>query len=173
MCVADAFVRAIRVRVSVWMRRFSQIFHTRSCSADFQVCCIPGFQTRNAASLRRAADLEIGDTAGWETCATPNAFRNFPVRIPKGFHPKAQGCDEGATLGKSASDHQPQRGCGLFPFINHPEFPKEISATPVLPASAKLAMPFSVCSTASHTRREFPGRPSCRPSRHIFRPGLG
>jgi hypothetical protein len=43
---------------------------------DFQVCCIAGFQTREPPAIftrsvfERAADLEIGDTAGWETCAT-------------------------------------------------------------------------------------------------------
>jgi len=42
-------------------------------SADFQVCCIAGFQTRWSHDFARAADLEIGDTAGLETCATrPN-----------------------------------------------------------------------------------------------------
>ena len=37
-------------------------------SADFQVCCVAGFQTRQAQ--QRPADWEIGDTAGLETCAT-------------------------------------------------------------------------------------------------------
>jgi hypothetical protein len=37
-------------------------------SADFQVCWLVGFQTRYA--FARLADLEIGDTAGLETCAT-------------------------------------------------------------------------------------------------------
>jgi len=46
-------------------------------SADFQVCSIAGFQTRAVfvgparLNLRRPADLEVGDTAGLETCATP------------------------------------------------------------------------------------------------------
>ncbi|PYJ86535.1 MAG: hypothetical protein DME22_04955 [Verrucomicrobia bacterium] len=39
-------------------------------SADFQVCCIAGFQTRAPLEFARPADLEIGDTAGLETCAT-------------------------------------------------------------------------------------------------------
>jgi hypothetical protein len=39
-------------------------------SADFQVCCVVGFQTRVPFDLARGADLEIGDTAGLETCAT-------------------------------------------------------------------------------------------------------
>src|SRR5712671_118628 len=30
-----------------------------------------------------------------------NAFRRFLPRIPKGFQPKAQGCEERATLGES------------------------------------------------------------------------
>jgi len=41
-------------------------------SADFQVCCIGGFQTRRPQAVARPADLEIGDTAGLETCATRN-----------------------------------------------------------------------------------------------------
>ena len=32
-------------------------------------------------------------------------------RIPKGFRPKAQGCDAGATLGNVGLKSQPQRGC--------------------------------------------------------------
>ena len=35
------------------------------CSADFQVCCIAGFQTRRPQDDTRAADLEIGETAGF------------------------------------------------------------------------------------------------------------
>jgi len=48
------------------------------CGADFQVCCIAGFQTRVPSAspmgsiFSRPADLEIGDTAGLETCATPD-----------------------------------------------------------------------------------------------------
>jgi hypothetical protein len=37
-------------------------------SADFQVCRAAGFQTR--WPYRRGADLEVGGTAGLETCAT-------------------------------------------------------------------------------------------------------
>jgi hypothetical protein len=43
------------------------------CSADFQVCCIAGFQTRAAFALDDHADLEIGDTTGLETCATADS----------------------------------------------------------------------------------------------------
>jgi hypothetical protein len=39
-------------------------------SADFQVCRIAGFQTGGSHDIERPADLEIGDTAGLETCAT-------------------------------------------------------------------------------------------------------
>ena len=38
--------------------------------ADFQVCRIAGFQTRWPQGSH--ADLEVGDTAGLETCATQN-----------------------------------------------------------------------------------------------------
>jgi hypothetical protein len=39
-------------------------------SADFQVCCVADFQIRSRSVFPRAADLEVGDTAGLETCAT-------------------------------------------------------------------------------------------------------
>jgi hypothetical protein len=39
-------------------------------SADFQVCCVADFQIRRPSKLHRPADLEVGDTAGLETCAT-------------------------------------------------------------------------------------------------------
>jgi prepilin-type N-terminal cleavage/methylation domain-containing protein len=43
------------------------------------LCCVAGFQTRQSSASRCPADLEIGDTAGLETCATlrlpPSAFR--------------------------------------------------------------------------------------------------
>src|SRR2546422_11582953 len=42
-------------------------------SADFQVCCIAGFQTRSPRDHTRPADLEIGDTAGLETCTTAHS----------------------------------------------------------------------------------------------------
>jgi hypothetical protein len=54
--------------------------HERSKrSADFQICCIAGFPARRSCELGTSADLEIGDTAGWETCATsPSIFRRLP-----------------------------------------------------------------------------------------------
>ena len=42
----------------------------RQRSADFQVCCVAGFQTCGQRDNPRLADLEIGVTAGLETCAT-------------------------------------------------------------------------------------------------------
>ena len=42
-------------------------------SADFQVCRIAGFQTRKPSAGR--ADLEVGDTAGLEACATPSSSK--------------------------------------------------------------------------------------------------
>jgi hypothetical protein len=35
-----------------------------------QVGCVASFQIRRARNIARSADLEIGDTAGLETCAT-------------------------------------------------------------------------------------------------------
>jgi len=37
---------------------------------DAQVGCRPGFQTCKSRDFPRPADLEIGETAGLETCAT-------------------------------------------------------------------------------------------------------
>jgi hypothetical protein len=39
-------------------------------SAGFQTCCIADFQIRQLLDGQRPADLEIGDTADWEVCAT-------------------------------------------------------------------------------------------------------
>jgi hypothetical protein len=49
-------------------------------SADFQVCCIAGFQTCEWLAVVRLADLEIGDTAGLETCATVRGLNAFLKR---------------------------------------------------------------------------------------------
>jgi hypothetical protein len=49
-------------------------------SADFQVCCVADFQIRGPSELYRAADLEVGDTAGLETCATTLARFMVPMR---------------------------------------------------------------------------------------------
>ncbi|HEY9173096.1 MAG TPA: hypothetical protein VI136_12485 [Verrucomicrobiae bacterium] len=53
--------------------QISQAMRRANCSADFRVCCIAGFQTCVLPEQPRAADLEIGDTAGWETGATAAA----------------------------------------------------------------------------------------------------
>ena len=42
----------------------------RDRSAGFQTCRIAGFQTRRRNPIPRPADLEVGDKAGSETCAT-------------------------------------------------------------------------------------------------------
>ncbi len=42
------------------------------------------------------------------------------TRIPRGFRPKAQGCDERATLGHMFKhSSQPQRGCGPAAWKGH------------------------------------------------------
>ena len=52
-------------------------------SADFQVCCIAGYQTGRPHDIARTADLEIGDTAGLETGATrdPSRFNQPPGNV--------------------------------------------------------------------------------------------
>ena len=64
------------------------------CGADFQICSVAGFLTRDAHDFGRLADLEIGDSAGLETCATrrwqvcrrshPVPLRHAPRRQPIG-----------------------------------------------------------------------------------------
>ena len=54
----------------LWICFLLQLRRNQS-SADFQVCCVADFQIRGPSELDRVADLEVGDTAGLETCATP------------------------------------------------------------------------------------------------------
>jgi len=49
-------------------------------SASFPTCRIAGVQTRKPRDVRQPADLEVGDTAGLETCATSE--RSAPRRSP-------------------------------------------------------------------------------------------
>jgi hypothetical protein len=59
------------------LRRVSEGSSTRCYrSADFPVCCIAGFQTCRPFESRDPADLEVGDTAGLETCATDRRNRS-------------------------------------------------------------------------------------------------
>ena len=74
----------------------------RSTNPDFPVSVLPFHEALSAEQICPGYSLTPG----------LNAFRKFPVRIPKGFRPRAQGCDEGATLGKSANNRQPLRGNG-------------------------------------------------------------
>jgi hypothetical protein len=90
-------------------------------SADFEVGCLAGFKTRvpfagsTRSKLRHPADLEIGDTAGSETCATAvsadcmaptskSAVSRVSQSILKGLCHSAQGWpDSGrAYLGSAA-----------------------------------------------------------------------
>jgi len=49
---------------------------------DLQVCCVAGFQARGDGEISRFADLEIGGTAGSETCATGMADSTENVEKP-------------------------------------------------------------------------------------------
>ena len=101
------------------------------CSADFSGCCIAGFQTRwrfghpqrlgffaRARNPVAAADLEIGDTAGLETCATGGAVRGCarravaqPSFLQPSYHLISTRLQRGVWIGESA---QPlQRFSGL------------------------------------------------------------
>src|ERR1022692_3030212 len=83
-------------------------------SADFQVCCIAGFQTRMPSvnpmpqASARPADLEIGDTAGLETCATTCAVAPASWTAPalRRFSRAGQKAAEGCRSPKpSGSSH--------------------------------------------------------------------
>jgi len=63
-------------------------------SADFEVCYIASSRTRSMCVC--PADLEVGDTAGWETCATRKRrdrgssalniwMRDHAREVPSGF----------------------------------------------------------------------------------------
>jgi len=62
-------------RSSIAARKWEHPCTAASRSANFQVGCVADFQIRepgecDGAGVLLAADLEIGDTAGLETCAT-------------------------------------------------------------------------------------------------------
>src|SRR6266545_2817194 len=70
---------AVSSEIVSWLSMVASTCRVRR-SADFQVCCIAGFQTRRLHDVERHADLEIGDTAGLETCATPaDALGSWPT----------------------------------------------------------------------------------------------
>ena len=49
-----------------------------NCSADLRVCCAADFQIR---SILLRGRLEVGDTAGWETCATERDLKRKGAEI--------------------------------------------------------------------------------------------
>ena len=61
--------------------------------AGFQTCCVAGFQTRWPDPLTCAADLEVGDTADLEVCATLNRYSAQPRA--ESFHRVAIGKTNG------------------------------------------------------------------------------
>jgi hypothetical protein len=80
------FFRVVRIAVYEGFLRRREFYAAQAQrSADFPVCRVAGFLTRERLKPRQTqprrhpADLEIGDTAGWETCATLVAF--LPRRI--------------------------------------------------------------------------------------------
>jgi len=68
-------------------RRHAKHLWCASCrchrSVDFKVCCVAGFQTRGPCDIPSPADLEIGDTAGLETCATSGRVRQMGGSAPR------------------------------------------------------------------------------------------
>ena len=69
-------------------RRLGASWH-RHRSADFQVCCIAGFQTRKLRDSQSFADLEVGDIAGLKICAASRrgwsnggSVKSRPRRLP-------------------------------------------------------------------------------------------
>ena len=73
------------------VRFFDVLRDTRTClawrprrSADFQICCIAGFQPADASRpakprhWRRLCRLEIGDTAGWKPALRQRVLKDTP-----------------------------------------------------------------------------------------------
>ena len=83
------------------------------CAADFQVCRLASRSTGQTcwlhrklphSTLGRPANLEIGDTAGWETCATARAPGHWqpPFRLPR-----PQGTGNTFTVSRSVGELSP------------------------------------------------------------------
>ena len=79
---------------------------------------------KNAKGAKSSGEFFLCDLGVklFQQAASLNAFRKFGTkeqrnrmarasRIPKGFRPPAQGCEERATLGHRGQSSQPQRGC--------------------------------------------------------------
>src|SRR6266536_3514434 len=74
-------------QAETWLGSISTGLHQArfgsACSADFPVCRIAGFLTCRAFEKSSGlgvwcdADWKVGDTAGWKTCATKFAAREF------------------------------------------------------------------------------------------------
>jgi len=68
--------------------------------------------TRHATALKITHHKRFLITRQSCCASPPTQARTRRLRIPTGFRNKAQGCDNGATLGPARSIHpQPQRGC--------------------------------------------------------------
>ena len=72
--------------------------------ADFPVCCIAGFQTRDVCKVACAADLEVGDTAAASDPA-PFAFWANPARTSLSFRRHAD-----AMARQAGRDGEGERG---------------------------------------------------------------
>src|SRR2546429_1210572 len=89
-----------------WVTRLGRMRSAASephpSSADFEVCCIVGFQTRKPHAIARRADLEIGD---WLTCSRSLgpaglAFASFRQSLsPSPGRLKSAGLETCATTG--------------------------------------------------------------------------
>jgi hypothetical protein len=64
--------------------RQSAILRCFGCGAA-ELGCVAGFQTRGSLVFAHDADLEIGDTAGLETCATSVGHRLFVPHPTQSF----------------------------------------------------------------------------------------
>src|SRR2546426_609557 len=81
-------------------------------SADFQVCCVADFQIRRPAEFHRAADLEVGDTAGLETCATSFARLSMTLSVlPASCRQKRLGSADETSAARCRGVHL----CALTP----------------------------------------------------------
>jgi hydrogenase maturation protein HypF len=127
-------------RLELW----EQPGESKPRSADFQVCRIAGFQTRQSSDLTRRAGLETGDTAGLETCATVSARdheallaaaaairagRIVAVKGLGGFHLMVDARNEAAVQRLRQRKHREEKPLALmFPSLKSVKSVCEVSA---------------------------------------------
>jgi hypothetical protein len=111
--------------------------------------------------LRCNSACPLARPAANNKTANPADAPNDRIRIPKGFRPKAQGCEARATLGsRPSNDTNPNRGCAV-PGLQRRNKPN------IVPAQPAQMLPM----TASESQRDSVPKP--RVARHELPWGSG